>query len=89
MFYKVMKDDRILDVLDNLTYVRYQKKNDIMIACDRSVSQAILSSNGNGFWHVYGLYRMPVDGYDTVTLVEIDQSEYELLRAQMKNNIPI
>ena len=89
MFYKAMKDNSVLDVLDHLTYVRYQKKNDIMVACDKSVSQAILSSDGFGFWHVYGLYRLPVEGYDTVELVEIDQTEYELLKAQMKNSIPM
>lgn len=89
MFYKAMKDARVLDVLDHLTYVRYQKKNNIMIACDRSKSQAILSSDGSGFWHVYGLYRLPLEGYDTVELVEIDQTEYELLKAQMKNSIPM
>lgn len=82
MFYKAIKDNSVVDLFDHLTYVRYQERNKIMIACDRSVSQAILSSDGKSFWHVYGLYRLPVPGYETVELIEIDQNEYELLKAQ-------
>ena len=40
----------------------------------------IISSDGKYIWHVYGLYGIPVDGYDTVDLVEIDQYEYNKLR---------
>lgn len=88
MFYKVMKDGNILDLLGHVTFVRYQEKNRIMIACDKSVAQAIFSSDGTKIWHVYGLYRLPIDGYETVELVEIDQHEYERLNALAKSSIP-
>ena len=80
MYYKVLKNGRVIDVLDHLTFVKYQAKHEIMIVCPRTEAQAIISSDERYFWHVKGLYRIPVDGYDTVELVEIDKYEYESLR---------
>ena len=80
MYYKVLKDNKVIDVLDHLLFVKYQKKHDIMIACDKSEAQAIVSSDGEYVWHVTGLYRIPVDGYDTVDVVPIEKLEYERLR---------
>lgn len=80
MYYKVLKDNKVIDVLDHLAFVRYQKKHDVMLACEKSQAQAIISSNGEYFWHVYGLHDIPVDGYDTVDLVVIDKYEYNQLK---------
>ena len=80
MYYKVLKNNRVIDVLNHLAYVKYHTKSQIMIACEQSEAQAIISSDGEYIWHVDGLYRMPVDGYDTVELVEIDKYEYEQLK---------
>lgn len=81
MYYKVLKDNKVIDVLDHLTFVKYYQKHQIMIACVKSEAQAIMSSGGEYFWHVPGLYEIPVDGYDTVDLVKIDEYEYKQLRA--------
>jgi hypothetical protein len=81
MYYKVLKNNKVIDVLDHLTFVKYQKKHNIMIACDKSQAQAIVSSNGEYIWHVKGLYGLPVDGYDTVELMRIDEYEYKQLKA--------
>lgn len=81
MYYKVLKNNRVIDVLDHLVFVKYQKKHGIMLVCDKSEAQAIMSSDGVYAWHVAGLYRIPVDGYDTVELIEIDEYEYNQLRA--------
>lgn len=81
MYYKVLKNDKVIDVLDHLSFVKYQAKHQIMIACDKSEAQAIISSCGSYIWHVNGLYRIPVSGYDTVDLLEIDVYEYQQLKA--------
>lgn len=80
MYFKVIKNNKVIDVLDHLTFVKYYKKHNIMIACDQSEAQAIVSSDGAYAWHVVGLYNIPVDGYDTVRLVEIDEYEYKQLK---------
>ena len=81
MYYKVLKNNKVIDVLDRLVFVKYQKKHGIMLVCDKSEAQAIMSSDGVYAWHVAGLYRIPVDGYDTVELVEINEYEYKQLVA--------
>ena len=80
MYYKVLKDNKVIDVLDHLTFVKYQQKHKIMIACLKSEAQAIISSDGEHIWHVKGLYHIPIDGYDTVELIEINENEYKQLK---------
>ena len=80
MFYKVIKDNKVIDVLDRLTYLKWQPKNKIMLLSDLDKAQAILGSDRNTIWHVDGLYDLPVDGYETVRLVEIDEHEFKQLK---------
>jgi hypothetical protein len=81
MYYKVLKDNKVIDVLDHLVFCKYQEKHGIMLLCDESEAQAIVSSDGSYIWHVKWLYKIPVGGYDTVNLVEIDEYEYKQLKA--------
>ena len=80
MYYKVIKDGKVIDVLNHLTYLKWQPKNKIMLLSDLNEAQAILSSDNNTVWHVEGLYDLPCEGYDTVGLVEIDEYEYKQLK---------
>lgn len=80
MFYKVIKNNKVIDVLDHLTYLKWQPKNKIMLLSDEGEAQAILGSDGNTIWHVEGLYDLPVSGYETVSLIEINSFEYKQLK---------
>lgn len=80
-YYKVMYHGRVIDVLDHLTYVKYQPKHKVMTLCPEDEAQGFLSSDGNTVWHCEELYRFPVDGYDTVQLIPIDTYEYQKLKA--------
>lgn len=80
MYFKVIKDNKVIDVLDRLTYLKWQPKNKIMLLSDESEAQAILGSNGNTVWHVEGFYDLPVSGYETVEILPIEKFEYEQLR---------
>ena len=81
MYYKVVKDNKVIDVLNCITYLKWQPKNKIMLLSDINEAQAILSSDGNTVWHEKSLYELPVDVcYDTVELVEIDEYEYKQLK---------
>ena len=81
MYYKVIKNNKIIDVLDRLVYLKYQKKHNRMILCNKSEAQAFFSSDRKNIWHIETLYPIPVDGYDEVKLVEIDKYEYQQLKA--------
>mgnify|MGYP003291486422 CR=1 FL=1 len=80
MYYKVLKNNRVIDVLDHLVYLKWQDKHQIMILTDEIDAQAILSSDNKHIWHVEGMYDIPVDGYDTVQIEEINEYEYRQLR---------
>lgn len=80
MYYKVMKDNKVIDVLDKLIYLKWQPKHKIMVLCDENEAQAILSSDKSTIWHEATLYNIPVKGYDTVTIEEIDEYEYKQLK---------
>ena len=82
MYYKVIKNNKVIDVLDQLIYLKWQHKHQIMILAEAEDAQAILSSDKNTIWHVDGWYLVPVDGYDTIELEEIDIYEYERLKRQ-------
>lgn len=81
MYYKVIKDGKVIDVLDKLIYLKYQPKHKIMVLSDENEAQAILSSNNETIWHEETLYKIPVGRYDTVSLVPIDIYEYKTLKA--------
>ena len=51
-----------------------------MVLCDENNAQAILSSDKNTIWHEETLYKIPVDGFDTVRIEKIDQYEYKNLK---------
>lgn len=80
MFYKVIKNNKVIDVLDKLVFLKYQPKHNTFMLCTEDDAQAILSSDKNMIWHESTLYNIPVSGYDTVTLVEIDEYEYKQLK---------
>ena len=84
MYYKVLKNNRVIDVLDyeKLVFLKWYPKHQIMITCPESEAQAILSSNGKYIWHTPTLLRLPNQcKYDTVILEEVDKYEYEKLKA--------
>lgn len=80
MYYKVLKNNKVIDVLDNLIYLKWEPKHKIMVLTDENDAQAILSSDNNTIWHERTLYKVPVEGYETVDIVSIDLFEYKQLR---------
>ena len=83
MFYKVIFGNMIVDVLERLNFVRWQKENRIMISCGEEKAQGILSSDASVIWHLEGLPDFNTEGYDTVRIAEIEKSEYESLKEQL------
>ena len=82
MFYKVMKDNKVIDVLDDLVFLKYQKKHKRMQFCDENEAEAIFSSDRKHIWHEESLYNIPVEAghYDKVKILPIDIYEYEQLK---------
>lgn len=80
MYYKIIKDNKVIDVLDHLTYLKWQPKHKIWILSDENEAQAILLSDKNTIVHERTLYNVPIDGYETVEILPIDEFEYRQLK---------
>lgn len=82
MYYKVVKDNKVIDVIEHLIYLQWQPRNRIMLACKSKDAQAFLSSDGSTIWRDALFNDMPeaAGEYDIVELIEIDRYEYERLR---------
>lgn len=81
-YYKVIKDGKVIDVLDRIQYVKYSKKHKRMLNSIMADAEAILSSDGKYAWHINTLLEIPVkdERYCTVEIEQIDKFEYDQLR---------
>ena len=80
MYYKVIKDNKVIDVIDQLVLLKYLPNRKAMTVCDVNEAQAFLSSDNETIWHERTLRKIPVEGYDTVELVKINKYEYDQLK---------
>ena len=79
-YYKVIYKQRVIDVLSELRYVRYQLKHKVLLFCDYKDAEGILSSDNQTAYHTYEVpKKFPVDKFPTVTLEEITEAEYNQL----------
>ena len=76
MCYKVIYNDKIVDALHSLVFLKYDSRLETMVLCDENEAQAVLSSDGNGAWHEKTMYNVPTGEYKTVELVPISDDEY-------------
>lgn len=87
MYYKVAYNQEIIDVLDNIQYVKYQPRNKMLILSDQfNGSVGLCSSNGE----IYRLAEQPETiGFDinkVVKLIEIEEDEYDILKEALGLN---
>ena len=75
--YKVIKNNEIIDVLDELYYVRKNPRNGVIISCTSDRGQGVISYDGST---LYKLDDALGDEYDAVTLEPIDEVEFKRLR---------
>lgn len=79
MFYKVIKDKKVIDALSSLCYVKYQLKHKILLHCREEDAEGILSSTKDTAYHLSSLNPFPVDRFATVELEEITEHEFNQL----------
>ena len=81
MYYKVLnKNNKVIDVLSNLTYVRYSEKSNRLLISPQGQAFGVLSSSQDKAWHIRGFVKP--NGYpcDTIDLVQISEEEYKQLK---------
>ena len=84
--FKIVENGQIIDVVENLKFVKCLPKSKRIICVDERQANGIMSSNGNEVYHLYGTPFSFEDDKRTVCFEAIDESEYEKLTQQVKKN---
>ena len=82
MFWKVLLNDEVVDLLQQFQYVRYQQKHNVMLLCEPETAEAVLSSDGKRGFHIAWLYNFQPDN-TTYQIEEITESTYNKLKKQL------
>lgn len=82
MKYKVIQNKMIIAVLDEVTYVK-QQRNGVIVPCGADKSPCGILSDEGIVWHLEGLPEFTQGSYDTVSIAEIGEVEYEELKAAL------
>lgn len=81
--YKIIYGSSIIDVVDDLVFVRYDPDAKCMMRCKRQYAQGILASDSSVIWHLDGYPAIGIDGYKTVSAVAVSDSEGKNLRDKL------
>lgn len=88
MYYKALIDNDIVDVYDQLQYVKYNEDSKMILRCNKDDEpQGIIQRNGEKIYCVEGWPTLPGE-YETVQLVEFDNVDkyLEILDALNEND---
>ena len=80
IMYKILKNSTIVDAVETLNYVRQNLKNKVIVACKPEFANGIISHDHTVIWHLEGQPNFISGSYETVTAVEIDETEYNQIR---------
>lgn len=84
--FKVIEKGQIIDVLENLKFVKCLPRTKKIICVDERQANGIMASNGNEVYHLYGTPYNFESEKKTVRYEEIDNEEAERLTQQLKKN---
>lgn len=103
MYYKILKDKKVIDVLYDLRYVRFQERNSILITTkSKEKAMGVLSSDQSKIYHTNSMIEFPKDtqgkylrDFINVEIQDIGRDEYNALYKALyenddnNNHIPI
>ena len=84
--FKIIENNQIIDVVENLKFVKCLPKSKKIICVDERQANGIMASNGNEVYHDYGTPHTFEGEVRSVRFEEIDAEEYERLTQQVKKN---
>ena len=85
MMFKIIECNQIIDVLDNIKFVKCLPQSKKIILVDERQANGIMSSNNNEIYHIYGTPNTFNECKHTVTYQQINIDEYNLLTQQLKD----
>lgn len=86
MFYKIIYNNIIIDIVQSPAYVRYIKKSDRFLTTDASSAHGIVDSHGSDIYLLKNASDSLNDlklKHKVVSMIEISESEYFNLKSQL------
>lgn len=87
--YKVLYKGVTIDVINKPIYCMYFQTSGMKLRTDETSANCIISSNGEGTYHLEGRSPFMPEEYKSVELIEIDQDEYDYLNSLVTAGKPI
>ena len=84
MYFKIIYNALVIDILDSIQYVRWLKRGKKFVKTEITSAHGILASDGINIYHVEGMPEFNGMGnYKTVHMIQIEKEEYDKLKSQM------
>ena len=71
--YKIIENNQIIDVMEQLSFIKYLAKSKRMISVDERQANGIMSSDGKIVYHIAGTPNTFADAKHSIRYVEIDE----------------
>lgn len=82
MFYKIMHNNMVIDLLTEISWVRYLPNSKRLVVTDSQSANGIMGSDHNTVYHLFGKPYNFVADLKTVEVVRIEKVEFEALQTQ-------
>ena len=82
MYYKLMNNDMVVDLLQEIHYVRYLPNSKRWINTDAMSANGIMNMDGSKIYHISGRAIVYPSEITSVRIVKIDEKEYNMLATQ-------
>lgn len=83
MFYKVMWNNMVIDLLTEICYIRFLPIQKRPVITDKYSANGIMGSDKDTIYHLYGTPNTFETELKTVTVEPISKEEYETLQTQV------
>ena len=87
--YKFIYEGKVIDVVENIRYLRYLKKSKHVVGSDSSSANCVQASNGIDIYGIQGAKLPEYLNYKKVIIRSIDADEYRKLKQLLNNSITI
>lgn len=85
MYYKILHNNQIIDVLENIRYVKCLPRTQKVIEVEKSQANGIVSSNGDTIYHLFNTKNTFKEEKLSVVVEEITEEEFLKLTTQLIN----
>ena len=83
--YKIIENNQIIDVVEELQFVKCLVKSKRLISVDERQANGVMSSDGSKVYHISGTPDTLTEAKHNILYVKIDKEEYDRLTTQVQN----